>query len=423
MKTVLRDVDATSTPTTSQGRGPSWSFYLLASIVVSFIAGSAAPTPLYSIYQDQWSFSPITTTVVFGVYAIAVLVSLLVAGRLSDHIGRRPVLLVAVAVQAVTMLIFTTAEGVPQLLAGRVVQGLSTGAALAAVGAGMLDLDKARGAIANSIVPMAGTAMGALGSGLLAQFLPQPTHLVYLVLFVVFLVQGAGVLLMRETSSPIPGAIASLRPQLGVPPAARGPLALATPVLVASWSLPGFYGSIGPALLERMVVSRSLLLGGLGLFVLATSAAVTVLLSQRRSARGVLGFGTATLFVGAASSLVGVSTESASLLFVAMVVAGMGFGAAFQGAVRLIVPLAAPHERAGLLSVIYLIAYLAMGLPAVIAGILVVDGGGVMATAEEYAGAVMVLAAIAALGIVRPQRPQQQVPRQVQPACTCEGMG
>src|SRR5690349_7405245 len=122
-------------------------FALLASIVLVFLASSSAPTPLYAVYQREWHFSPITTTVVFGVYAIAVLVALLVVGSLSDHIGRRPVLLVAIAVQAATMWIFATADGVPQLAVARVVQGLSTGAALGAIGAGLLDLDKARGAV------------------------------------------------------------------------------------------------------------------------------------------------------------------------------------------------------------------------------------------------------------------------------------
>src|SRR3954469_15911630 len=93
--------------------------YLQASIVVSFLAGSSAPTPLYAVYQAQWGFSPITTTVVFGVYAMAVLFALLTVGSLSDYVGRRPVLLVAIAMQAVTMLLFTTAHSVPDLMAAR----------------------------------------------------------------------------------------------------------------------------------------------------------------------------------------------------------------------------------------------------------------------------------------------------------------
>jgi MFS family permease len=112
--------------------------------VVALLASSSAPTPLYPVYQAEWGFSAITTTIVFGVYAIAVLASLLTFGSLSDHVGRRPVLLVALLVQAVTMWVFATAGGVPQLLAARVVQGLATGAAVGAGRAGLLDLDRVR---------------------------------------------------------------------------------------------------------------------------------------------------------------------------------------------------------------------------------------------------------------------------------------
>src|SRR4051794_28874513 len=172
-------------------------FGLLMSIVVFFIASSAAPTPLYAVYQREWGFSAITTTVVFGVYAVAVLVSLLTLGRLSDHLGRRPVLLAAVLAQALTMLLFASADGVPELLAARVVQGLATGAAAGAVGAAMLDLDRGRGTLANAVSPPLGTAAGAIGSALLVQFLPEPTHLVFLLLFAVFVVQAAGLAVTR----------------------------------------------------------------------------------------------------------------------------------------------------------------------------------------------------------------------------------
>src|SRR6202161_2545533 len=88
--------------------------YLLASLIVTLLAASAAPTPLYAIYQARWGFTPITTTIVVGVYAVAVLVSLLTLGKLSDHIGRRPVLLAAITVQAAALLVFTVASGVPE---------------------------------------------------------------------------------------------------------------------------------------------------------------------------------------------------------------------------------------------------------------------------------------------------------------------
>ena len=109
---------------------PAVSFYLLASITVSFLAGSSAPTPLYPLYQSMWGFSPVMLTVVFGSYALAVLAALLVAGRLSDHLGRRPVLIVAALGQALVMLLFAVAGSVTGLLVARVIQGVTTGAAI-----------------------------------------------------------------------------------------------------------------------------------------------------------------------------------------------------------------------------------------------------------------------------------------------------
>ncbi|SDI82626.1 Predicted arabinose efflux permease, MFS family [Frankineae bacterium MT45] len=379
-------------------------FYLQASIVVTFLAGSSAPTPLYSLYQREWHFSPITTTVVFGIYALAVLAALLTVGALSDHVGRRPVLLVATAVQALVMLVFATADGVPELMLARIIQGLSTGAAVGAVGAGMLDLNKAKGTIANSVAAPIGTALGAIGSGLLVQYLPAPLHLVYLVLAATFVLQGIGVYLMAESSSPRPGALASLRVQLALPPAVRRPFALAAPALIAAWSLPGLYGSLGPTLVRMLLGHNSFVLGGAALFVLAAMAALTVLLLRNAPPHQVMLFGTVALLVGVAVTLLAIGNSSAAGFIAGTAIAGAGFGGGFQGAIRSIVPLARPHERAGVLSLVYVISYLAMGLPAVLAGFLVVHGGGVLETAREYGLAVMFLAALALLGLAVPRR-------------------
>src|SRR5271168_162538 len=270
-------------------------FYLLASITVSFLASSSAPTPLYSIYQAQWGFSPITVTVIFGIYAVSVLAALLFVGRLSDHLGRRPVLIAAIAVQTVTMVIFATASGVGDLVLARIIQGLATGAALGAIGAGMIDLDKARGATANAVAPAFGTATGGMLSGYLVQCLPAPTHLVYAVLGVTFVLQGIGVALMTDTITPAPGAIASLKPRLHLPAAARGPLLLALPILISAWALSGFYASLGPMLQRGMLGINSALLGGLALFILAASAGVAVLVLRDRKPRDLMTFGAAML--------------------------------------------------------------------------------------------------------------------------------
>ena len=393
-------------PPTSASRRlpPTAAFYLQASIAVFFLAGSSAPTPLYALYQAEWGFSPITTTIVFGVYALAVLSALLTAGSLSDHVGRRPVLLAAVVAQAATMAVFATASGVPELVVARIVQGLSTGAAMSAIGAGLLDLHKSKGTIANAVAPLTGTALGAIGSGLLVQYLPVPARLVYLLLFGVFVVQAIALLYMAEPALRRPGAWASLRPRFGLPANVRGPVLAAIPVLVAMWALVGFDGSIAPALVRKLVGSNSFVFGGLPLFLLAGSGAVSVLSLRAASARFEMLAGVNGLLVGAGLTLLAVEFGSAALFFVGGSIAGAGFGAAFQGAIRTVLPLVAPHERAGVLSVVYVVSYLAMGLPAVVAGFLVVYDGGVLTTAREYGVAVIGLAAVALAGLARSGR-------------------
>jgi MFS family permease len=404
--TSVLDRPAVQTNTTVRRRlPPTVSFYLLASIVVTLLASSSAPTPLYGLYQARWGFSAITTTVVFASYAVAVLISLLIAGSLSDHIGRRPVLLAGLLVQVATMWVFVTADGVPQLIAARVVQGLATGAALGAVGAGMLDLNRERGTIANAVAPMSGTAIGALLAGVLVQFLPAPTTLVYAVLSVVFLAQAAGVVLMAETTTRRPGALASLRPELGLPPAARRAVLTATPVLFAAWALGGFHLSLGPALVRLSTHSDSRLLGGAAVFAMAGTAAVVVLLLRNVSAARTMMSGIVFLIAGVAMTELAIATGSAAVLFAGMLISGAGFGASVQGSIRTVMPAAEPHERAGLLSLVYVVSYLGLGLPAVLAGAFVVYGGGLHATAQQYGVAVILLAATALLSF-RPRRSQ-----------------
>jgi Major Facilitator Superfamily len=374
------------------------SFLLQASIVVSFLAGSSAPTPLYAVYQAAWGFSPVTVTVVFAIYALAVLATLLVVGSLSDYVGRRPVLIAATLVQAAAMVVFVTAHGVGALIGARVLQGLAAGAAAGAAGAGMIDVDRERGTLANGIVPMLGTGTGSFVSGLFVQFLPAPTKLVYVAFGVIFLAQAVGVVAMPESVLPRPGALASMRPRLHVPPRLRRGVLVAAPALVGAWALAGFYGSLGPTLVRKLMASSSPAVGGLALFVLAIAGVGAVLASRGRAPHGTMAFGGGALVAGVGITLYAISTGSIVVFFLGTAIAGVGFGASFQGAIRSVVTFAAPHERAGVLSVLYAISYVALGFPAVVAGLRVVHGGGILATAHEYGIAVMLLAGAAMVG-------------------------
>ncbi len=338
---------------------------------------------------------------VFGVYAITFLAALLTAGRLSDHIGRRPVLLAGIAGQTLALAVFVEARSIAALLAARMVQGLATGGAISAAGAGMLDVDQTRGAVANATAPGLGTASGAILSSFAVQWLPAPTQLVYIVLAGVLIVQAFGVALLPETSPRAPGVWRSLVPQLALPAQTRRPLLAAAPVLFAVWALAGFYGSLGPALIDELVGSASALDAGLGLGILAGVAALTTYVLRAMPAPSVMLIGTTALIAGVAAALLSLWAGSTLGFFAATAVAGVGFGAGFQGGIRLVAPLADPEQRAGVLSVLFTISYLGLGVPAVAAGFAVAKGGGLVATSYEYGVAVIVLAALATVNLIR----------------------
>jgi MFS family permease len=386
----------------SQARrlSPAVAFLLLASLTVSFLAGSSAPTPLYGVYMVEWGLTPLMITVIFGIYALAVLLALLVAGRLSDHLGRKPVLLAATLAQAATMVLFVTATGLTGLLVARALQGLTTGAAIGAIGAAMIDLNKTRGTVANAVAPPFGTATGAIIAGVLVQYLPFPTHLVYMVFGAIFVAQAIGLLFMTDSISRRGGVLASLKPRLRLPRSTREPLLLATPVLVAVWALAGFYGALSPMLVKGMLGVDTALIGGLALFVLAACGGISVLVLQHREPKEMMIFGVISLFVGVAIAVLSLPYKSIAGFFLGTALAGVGFGTGFQGAVRTVVPFAAPHERAGVLSIIFIISYIAMGVPAVAAGWMIAHQGNILFTAQIFGTAIMALACTALLGSV-----------------------
>jgi MFS family permease len=155
-------------------------FWLLALTLGLLLFASSAPSPLYVVYQSSWGFSAITLTSVFAAYALALLATLITAGSLSDHVGRRPALLVALGIEMVGMLLFAEARNVEWLFAARILQGVATGVAMGAISAALLDLqpdDNPRlGALMGVAAPLSGLAAGALVSGFLVQYAPEPTR-------------------------------------------------------------------------------------------------------------------------------------------------------------------------------------------------------------------------------------------------------
>ncbi len=370
------------------------------------LAASGVPSPLYRVYQERFGFSSGVLTVIFGIYALALLVSLLVVGGLSDHVGRRPVLVAAFLLEAVAMALFLVADGVGWLLAARVVQGLATGAMTSTLGASLLDLqhpDRPHGAFINSASPGLGLSIGATGAGLLVQWAPSPTDWVFGVLTVVFVLAAAGTVLLPESSPRLPGALASLSPRVHVPAAHRRAFVVALPLLVACWALGGLYASLGPSLVADVFGIDNHLVGGLLILALNGTGIVGSLALRTAPPERALLVGALVFTVGVSGTLVSLFVTSAVLLFAAAVVTGFGFGAAFLGAVATITAGVAAGVRAGLLASVFVVGYIAFSLPAIAAGI-AVGKVGLTRTTEVYGVAVVVLALLAVAALLRAQR-------------------
>lgn len=383
-----------ATAATPGRMGRTAALWLQASILLTYLAASTAPSPLYALYREAWGFSALTLTLVFATYAFTLLAALLFLGALSDHRGRREVAILALVLEFASLLVFRHADSVGWLIAARALQGVATGIATSALSAGMQDLHRERGALLNSIAPLLGMGAGALGAGALAQFAPAPTRLVYDVLLAILAAQTLAALWLPETVIRRAGALAAMKPQLAVPQRACTTLWQVLPVNTAQWALGGFYASLAPSLARIVTGLHSPLLGGGVVASLVLSGAVAVLAVRTRPARVALAGGTVALVLGLGVTLAGVQWHSTAAFFAGSLIAGLGFGAAFNGTLRTLVPLAEPHERAGLMSTFFVLSYLAFSVPAIAAGLLA-GRIGLQAASMAYGLLLVALAGVA----------------------------
>jgi hypothetical protein len=366
---------------------------------MTFSASGAAPTPLYSHYQESFGLTPFMVTIIFAAYVLSLLAALLTVGSLSDYIGRRPAILAALVLNIAAMVMFMAADSAFALIAARGVQGFATGLATATLGAAILDTDRSRGPVLNSITAFCGLTAGSLGAAALVSYAPDPGQLVYFVLLVLSAVEMLVLWHMPETAQLKTGVMASLRPHVSIPWQARAALIQVTPVTIASWALGGFYFSLMPALVRAATGVTLPLVGGLVVSALTLTGALSVLSLRSIPASRVLSGGVGALATGVAITLAGVQAQLVWLMLAGTIVSGTGFGASFSGTMRTVLPLAKADERAALLSAFYVEGYLSFSLPTVLTGFLAPIVGLTLA-ANVYGVAVIVMALVSMLAIV-----------------------
>ncbi len=379
---------------TSGSRHPG---YLAAAVVFAIgMAGTTLPTPLYGLYQRQIGFSELMVTVVFAVYAVAVITVLLLAGNYSDKVGRRPVLLCAMALSAASAGCFLLERGLPLLFAGRLLSGFAAGLLSGAATAAVIELagpaQKARAGFAATAANMGGLGCGPLLSGLLAQYTPWPLALPFWVHLGLVAVASWITWFLPETVAE-PHRWPRPAPQgMAVPPEVRGVFVPASVAAFAGFALLGLFTAVAPSFASQTLGVHNAAVTGTVVFSVFLASTFGQSLTQRFGARRALPAGCGILMAGlllVASSLI---AESLLLLILGALCGGTGQGLAFRAALTLVSGAAPAGHRGGTISAFFVVAYTGISVPVVGVGA-IATWLGLREAGLVFTGCVLLLAA------------------------------
>ena len=347
--------------------------FVVATCAFVFVFATAgAPIPLFNTYRAEDGITKGDLAMVSVAYFVAAATSLLLLGRLSNHIGRRPVAIAALALAALSCVVLIGTHGLFALLAARGLQGLACGLAPGAIGAYVVESAPARPrwlpALITGSAPMLGIPLGALGCGALVEHAPAPRVLVYVITAAVLTICTVLVGLSPETTTARGGAIASLRPRLQVPLGSARLLVTAGAAFVATWSLGGFYQAFGASLAAEYLGTTSPLVAATVFSSVMILNPVGGPVSARLSPSSALRFGMAAFVVALAGILVSLRLGAFVPLVAASLLVGCAQGVASTAGVRGLLSTVASEERAGLLATLYLVGYSGAAVPGMIAG-------------------------------------------------------
>jgi MFS family permease len=354
---------------------PGWRFWAVSYALLVLLTGTNLATPLYGTYQRLFGFSAVMVTAIFAAYIAALIPSLLVAGPLSDAIGRRAVLVPAMIVAAAGVAVFALAGSTAWLFAGRVIQGAAVGAASGALTAALTEAephgDHRRAALMATAASVGGLGVGPLLAGLLAQYGPLPTRLP-------FLVEIAALIPAVLAVAALPGQAGRTRwrprrPQ--IPQAARRVFLVSGSANFLAFAVTGLFLALIPSYVATLARSGNLVLGGGAVAVMiACSVGAQVAAHGRRSpathAVGLCLLATGLILLATAGAV-----SSLPLLLAATAIAGVGQGLTFLAGITDVTAAAPPDRRADVLSSFYVIVYLGVGLPVIGVGFLATTTG------------------------------------------------
>jgi MFS family permease len=380
-------------------------FWVVAAAFCLNLAFSAVPTPLYVIYQQRDHFSTLMITVVYAAYAVGVTVSLFLGGHVSDWVGRRRVLAPAIAVNVLSALLFIAVPSLPGLLIARVISGVSIGLTTGTATAYLAELhllaESHRGAgghpagrrpqVVATASNLGGIGVGPLGAGLLAQFVPWPLVVPYVVFGAVLVVLALLIAVAPETAArrdPRP----AWRPQrVAIPPHARGTFFAATAACAAAFAVYGVFNSLVPGFLAGTLHETSYAVAGAVAFAAFAGGAVAQIGLGAASTTVTLRRAVPVVFAGLALFAAGMWLPSLPVFVVGGVITGAGGGLVVRGSLAAAAATAPPQSRAEVIAGYFLGAYAGLSIPVIGLGI-----------ADQYAPArdvMLVFVALAAVAI------------------------
>jgi MFS family permease len=367
-------------------------FWLAAMILSITMLGTTLPTPLYVIYQGQWHFSAVIVTLTFAVYAVAVLATLLLAGRSSDQAGRKPVLAVALGASALSTVAFILAPDVGVLFVGRILSGVSAGLMTGTATAALAELVPAsasrRASLVATVANMGGLGLGPLIAGLFAQYAPHPTVLVFEVYLAVLAVAALFLLLVPETVSP------RRRPALrfaglGIPERGRSEFIAAGAAGFAAFALLGLFAALAPTFLGTVLHENSHAVQGGVVFLLLAVGAVTQVLLFRFDSRLVVLAGLGVFLAALALIVAALAAAGMALFLAGTIVGGVAVGSVFLGSLATANRLAPPGQRGQVISAYFVACYTGLIIPVVGVGVaseFISDFAAVLALSVVLAG-------------------------------------
>lgn len=376
-------------------------FVLLAYAFAAIMLGTTMPSPMYALYSEHLNFAVAETTVIYATYAGGVLAALLVFGSWSDAIGRRPVLLAGTLCALASAVVFVSADTVAQLLVGRVLSGLSaglfTGTATAAVIESAPERWHTRAPAVATIANMGGLSSGPILAGLLVQYAPEPLRLPFVVHIALTVLAAIAVLIVPETS-PRTGTIRLQR--LSVPPPVRPIFIIAGLAAFAGFAVTGLFAAVAPAFVAEVIGIGNHALAGLIAGSIFAASAASQIFAVRLAPRRAVALGCAVLVAGMVVLAAALQFSSLAALIAASLISGLGQGISFSRGLAAVAERTPAEARAAVNSAYFVVAYVALSIPVVGAG-LAAQAWGLRTSGTLFALAVGVIAAGCLIAILR----------------------